>query len=198
MTNDILPSEQVGLLEVKCWSLKVQNPTWTQQQIADELGISRSYVSTLLKNSRERAIAKIDEIRQEELVYQQHVLRRMLGEALSAWERSKQNEEVITTKEFRDDETGDLGTASVTTREKGQAGDPRLLDQALKILESTRELLGMQKQTVEINVHWIREIRHMLLKGEITASDVVEELGSEFYHRLAITDGQAGTGDGET
>lgn len=113
---------------------------WTQQQIANHLGLSRQQITYDLKVIQDRwkhdtamdlDALKIEQLAKIDEVERQHWL---------SWEKSCQDKEVTYTER---DATGQ--TRASVRREK-QAGDPRFLDGILKCIERRCRLLGLDDQ----------------------------------------------------
>lgn len=106
---------------------------WTQQQIADEVGVSLSTVirelAILHAHWREEASEDIAAIKAREL----HKLDRLESEAWRAWEASRKPGE---RKVY---EGGKLSRKEVT----GQTGDPRYLNAIMGIQDRRSRLLGL-------------------------------------------------------
>ena len=114
--------------------------SWTQESIAQELGISQSQVAADLKKTRqswrESAIRDFEAARHEELAR----LARIERESMAAWERSKQPLQTATVN-------GEAGAQKARRTVKHQNGDPRFLDIALRCSEARRQIVGLDAPT---------------------------------------------------
>jgi DNA-binding CsgD family transcriptional regulator len=111
----------------------------TQQEIAEQVGLTRSGVSKALTRIERKMLAELKE-KVETLKVQQHfALHHVHRESLRAWETSKN--EAVTVKEVergKDD-------VKIERTIRGQCGDPRHLDNALKALGDMRKLWGLDE-----------------------------------------------------
>ena len=112
---------------------------WTQQAIAEDVGIVQSVVFNDLKHIRkewrESAIRDFDAMRDEEL----RRLERIERESWEAWERSQ--------KPAQSARIAEGGTGKGHKTVKGQVGNPKFLDVVLKCIESRRSMLGLDAPT---------------------------------------------------
>ena len=136
----VKPSRQLEIVQrrqkVAEWALQ----SWTQEAIAQELGVSQGLVAADLKKIRqvwrESAIRDFDAARHEELAR----LARIERESMAAWERSKQPLQTATVN-------GEAGAQTARRTVKHQNGDPRFLDIALRCSEARRQILGLDAPT---------------------------------------------------
>lgn len=105
---------------------------YTHAEIAAQLGISRPSVSARLKKINARAVTE----RQEHIARERRTLDTALQEALDAWERSKEDAEVVTVERRK-------GGDKVIKRTEGRAGDAAFLQAIVRTSESRRKLLGL-------------------------------------------------------
>jgi predicted transcriptional regulator len=82
--------------EADAWDLRCKG--WTEQRIADKLGVTRMAVSKILKRVSTRRYKELAAAVEEQKVVQTEQLDHILGEALDAWERSKESAEKTRTK----------------------------------------------------------------------------------------------------
>lgn len=112
---------------------------WTQQEIADHLGVTQQQVSydlkAIQKAWRESALVDMNEAKQREL----ERVDRLEREYWQAWEASQEDAETITKKAKGDGQED----KEVTLQKKGQAGDPRFLAGIQWCIERRCKLLGV-------------------------------------------------------
>jgi predicted transcriptional regulator len=144
-----IPLEVTRERERRAWDLRQRG--WTQQRIADELGITHQAVSALLKRLDRRFLAKSDDLIAAQKAAQTQQLQYIADEALQAWERSKLDAETVVTTSGRAhvSKEGDVTLLPDETKVQiqGQSGDPRLLDQARGALEDIRKVWGIDAPT---------------------------------------------------
>lgn len=149
--------------EAQAWKLRQR--LWTEQRIADELGVHVSTVSRMLDRV-ERRLA--EQLKNESLpikARQTAQLQEIAAEAFAAWERSKLDAELERTVSeevnLADEATAEMGfvipgvKVKTTQERKGQTGDPALLDKAMKALADIRAIWGLEtpkKTEVDLNV----------------------------------------------
>jgi predicted transcriptional regulator len=109
---------------------------WTQQRIAEQLGISQTTVcfdlQKIRKHWRESAVRDFDLARAEELQKLEHIER----EAYEAWEQSKKPAQSAVVN-------GEASTAQAKKTIKNRHGDPRMLEILLKCSAERRKMLGL-------------------------------------------------------
>lgn len=122
--------------ERRTWELRVTQFK-TEQQIADILNIDVSTVCRMLKRLEVRLAGEFAEraarIKAEQTGQLQHIAQ----EAMQGWERSQQDAEIERTVKTPQ------GTTTTVER-RGQAGDPRYLDQARGAMEDIRDIWGLE------------------------------------------------------
>lgn len=147
--------------ERRAWELRQKS--WTEQRIADALGIDQATVSRMLRRVEDKLAKEF--AAGAERIKAQHTARleHIADEAYQAWERSQENAETETvvnevvslqgTEETLDDEQQPVRVkkcvvpadkATTTRTSKGQAGDPRFLDQARGALADIRDIWGVE------------------------------------------------------
>lgn len=136
--------------EAKAWELRQQ--FWTEQRIADELGVAVSTVCEMLQRVERQLAQQLAEHALPIKARQTAQLERVAAEAFAAWERSKQPAELdrVITEEVNligDEEGGSITIPAVkvktTNERKGQTGDPSLLAQARGALADVRSIWGL-------------------------------------------------------
>ncbi len=140
-----IPREITRERECRAWELRQKG--WTQQRIANELGITQQAVQAILKRLDMRFLAKADELIAEQKAAQTSQLQYIADEAMQAWERSKLDAVTQVTVSGRahvtkDGDMVDMPDEIKITRQ-GQSGDPRLLDQARGALADIRKVWGI-------------------------------------------------------
>ena len=121
--------------EINALDIRGYSPT----EIAKKLDITPRAVQYRLKRLNARALLD----RTEHLTKELRTLDTALQEALDAWERSKEDSEVVTVERR-------TGKDRVIKRTEGQSGNPAHLANAIRISESRRRLLGLDAPTKNI------------------------------------------------
>lgn len=140
--------------EKEAWELRQR--FWTEQRIADHLGIERSTVSKMLDRVERRLAEELAQAALPIKSRQTAQLEHIASEAYEAWERSKEPaelERVVTAETsvvggaLGDDGPVEVTLPAVETRttneSKGQTGDPAHLNTAMKALADIREIWGL-------------------------------------------------------
>jgi predicted transcriptional regulator len=156
--------------EKEAWELRQQ--FWTEQRIADHLGIERSTVSKMLDRVERDLAERLAEEALPIKARQTAMLERVAEEAFEQWKRSCEDAEVerISTKEVNlvnDEDEGAIAIPAVevktTNERKGQSGNPALLEKAMNALADVRKIWGLDapvksesnvNQTVKAWVDW--------------------------------------------
>lgn len=116
----------------------------TQQEIADELGLSQPTVARELKiiesEWQESARADIDAIKARELAQ----LELLEAEVMEQWERSKKDYEKRVVEDKPPGARGGGGKSAKIER-GGQCGDPRYIQAMVSIKDRKAKLLGIDK-----------------------------------------------------
>lgn len=135
--------------ERKAWEFRTQG--WTQERIAEELGVDRSAVAKMLFRYRQRLDDDNKEQMAQERTEQIERLQTVYNQAMDAWiasksqDRTVQNRKKIGTfagRDANDDET--------TVTVKDAHGDPRYLNIALQALEDLRKIMGINAPTKSV------------------------------------------------
>ena len=139
--------------EELAWSLSVQG--MREQAIADELEraglgrVTRQAVSAMLLRVEKRGLKKLSKRVEGSKLLQSEALWFVYGEAIAAWEKSKEPDKSIKRKVA----TNDLGALEPVPGElivmtvRDSDGDPRHLDRALAALADLRKLWGHDAPT---------------------------------------------------
>jgi len=127
-----------------------------QYEIARVLGVNQGTVSRTLRAARKAWLASITDRLARAKVEELARLDRLEREALDAWERSKQNAEVLTAK------VKGRGDTETSKRSEGQVGDPRFLAEARACVELRLKVLDLMPKTTNVKVSGDPEnpIRH--------------------------------------
>ena len=115
---------------------------WSQQQTAEDLGISQAAVSKLLKRVELRVLRQLAETLERHKVRHTLRLEHLYAEAMRAWEASK----VDATRRRQRKTHGAGGSAGATVAEivvENQHGDPRYLEEGRKALADLRKVWGL-------------------------------------------------------
>jgi DNA-binding CsgD family transcriptional regulator len=133
------PRSRIRLREIQVMDLMLEGRT--QHQIAAAVGISQPAVSKILRRVEERLLAdlawKIERQRARHTVRLEFIY----GEAIRAWQASKQ--EALRRRQRKTDggENGEATVAEIVS--ENRHGDPRYLDEARKALSDLRNLWGV-------------------------------------------------------
>jgi hypothetical protein len=132
----VTPARKLAILQRRQKVADLLLQSWTQDAIAQELGISQAQIAADLKKIRrawqESSIRDFDAARDLEL----ERLGRIEREAWAAWQRSQQPSQSATVD-------GPTGSQKARRTMKHQYGDPRFLDIALRCNEARRKILGI-------------------------------------------------------
>ncbi len=145
--------EQQKERERVVWNYRMRG--WTHEMIADELGLERSTITKMLGRLSQAASKELTSTVIEEKYAQLAQLRHVIAEATEAWERSKQVDKTMTTRNNQTTERGKTTTlpgGEVTVRVQETDGDPRYLEVANKARADIRKLLGLDAPTKIINL----------------------------------------------
>lgn len=136
--------------EERAWELRQQ--FWTEQRIADELGVAVSTVCEMLQRVERNIAERLAEHALPIKARQTAQLELVAAEAYAAWERSKLDgeleriitEEVSLVSEEDEDKVSVPGVKVKTTNErKGRDGDPAHLAAAMKAMADVRAIWGL-------------------------------------------------------
>ena len=149
------PPDKRLFMRGEAWRLRTEKG-WTQRRIAIELGCSLPMVNYYLKLERKdfgrRHIELVEEVSSENL----HTLQHILGEAMTAWEKS------CTPLDVK------LPDGSIVQKER--SGDPRYLEQARGIMADMRKIVGAdapEKKEVTLD-----EVTLKILTGGVSMEDL--------------------------
>ncbi|HEV8178334.1 MAG TPA: hypothetical protein VGP44_11695 [Gemmatimonadales bacterium] len=130
--------------EQEAWRLRQR--FWTEQRIADHLGIDQTTVSKMLDRVERDLAVKFEAEALPIKARQTAQLQEIANEAFAAWERSKEDgekETVITGRIKWTDEGGAIPLPDQVTRSvEGQSGNPALLEKAINALAEIRKIWG--------------------------------------------------------
>ena len=139
------PRARVQTREMHALELSIQGHT--QQQIADELGVSQAAVSKILSRLEERRAGELAATFDRHRARQTLRLEHQYGQAMRAWEESKQDSTVRRQRKGQHGVTGaDQSVAELVV--ENQHGDPRYLEQARKALGDIRKVWGIDAPQV--------------------------------------------------
>lgn len=123
---------------------------WTQQMIADHLGVTQPAVWDMLQRTEKRLAAQFKDQAEEIKARHTEQLEYIANQALAQWHRSCEDgvTEVTvkgkTTGTKGKGEAGDQSKAQVTRTVVGQSGNPALLEKALKAMSDIRAIWGAE------------------------------------------------------
>lgn len=134
--------------EQRAWALRQRG--WTQQRIADDIGVDQGTICRWLDKIERRELARLSKNVEAMKVRQTGVLESILDETLQAWERSKKPKRKGTTRTASGRPIlGTDGHPIATTDETKVSeaierdGEPAFLDRALIALRDLRRLWGI-------------------------------------------------------
>ncbi len=164
--------EQQKEREKVVWGYRMRG--WTHEMIADEIGLERSTITKMLGRLSKVALSELTETVIEEKVAQLGQLRHTVAEAMAAWERSKQVDKTMTTRNAQGVEKGRTVTlpgGEVTVKVQETDGDPRYLEVANKARADIRKLLGLDAPTKVINLDRLESATEDQLERIIAGED---------------------------
>jgi predicted transcriptional regulator len=126
--------------ELRAWDLRQRG--WTQERIAQELGLERSSISRILSRLDQRFRATMREQVGELKSEQTAILRHIVAESMDAWERSKESAKSVTVKTEGQGAAEGKGKGSTVQQVKDQDGDTVYLDEARAALADIRKIWG--------------------------------------------------------
>lgn len=140
------PSKEVSReRERVAWSLRQQG--WTQQRIADQLGVSQPAVLMMLGRVESRLAVEFREQAEQIKARQTAILETVADEVLQQWRRSCEDGVTVARVEGRTHTTkdGDIMQLpdQVTTTIEGQSGNPGLIAQARGTFADIRGIWGL-------------------------------------------------------
>lgn len=127
--------------ETRAWRLRSRG--WSQQRIADELGVTQSAVSRLLGRVERRELRRMSASVERIKVVQSAQLEYVADEALAAWERSKTPRKRAASKRAVGEGQGEGGDEIQTTEVIERDGDTGYLYAAMTALTHQRSLWGL-------------------------------------------------------
>ncbi len=140
-----LSKEQQKARERQVWELRMKG--WTHEMIAEELGLERSTITKMLGRLSLAASKELTGTLIEEKMAQLGQLRHVVAEAMEAWERSKQVDKTMTTRNLQATDkagkTKTVGGGEVTVKVTEVDGDPRYLQVANQARADIRKMLGL-------------------------------------------------------
>lgn len=135
--------------EREAWSLRVQG--WTQQMIADHLGVTQPAVWDMLQRTERKLAAQFKDRAEHIKLEQTEQLEWIATQALKQWHRSCEDGVTEVTVKGKTTgtkgakgEAGDQSKAQVTRTVVGQSGNPALLEKALKAMADIRAIWGAE------------------------------------------------------
>lgn len=156
-------------IEAQVWAYRTQNGM-THARIAELTGMERSGVTRMLQRLSRRVTEKLNDEIVEERIAQLEVHRKIVDEAIQAWERSKNPARTVTQRTPTDGQQPEPqeeqpeqprrrgrprgGSGYTMIRAENQEGDPRYLSSAMDAMERIRKILGMDQNTnfnIELN-----------------------------------------------
>ena len=133
------PRARIRTRELRAMELAVLG--WSQHQIAEDLGISQTAVSKLLKRIETRLLRELAETVGRQKARQALRLEHLFAEAMRAWNESKADSTRKRQRKTQGGQSPDATVAEIVV--ENQHGDPRYLDAARKALADHRKLFGL-------------------------------------------------------
>lgn len=141
--------------EREAWRLRVEG--WTQQRIAEHLGMDQSTVSDSLKRIEQALAVEFKADALQIKARQTAVLEHVADEALQRWRESVGEVEKVTTVTGRvkTTENGVFDLPDQVTRSvEYQSGNPALLEKAMSAMADVRKIWGLDEPTkVDANMN---------------------------------------------
>jgi hypothetical protein len=114
---------------------------WTQQMIADELGLDQSMISYEWRKIRAQMASRMEEDTKEIIGATLEELAEVKRESWHGWDRSKRRGKKKTVELSSSGNGGEREKESTTV--EARTGDPRFLQAILNCIQSERELRGI-------------------------------------------------------
>lgn len=137
-----IPRSVVVERKKRAWELSQQG--WSEKRIAEELGVDRTTVSRYLTSLSRRALAQLEDEVAKAKAIQLRQLQHVIDEAFQAWRDSRKPEQTVSKKVVPATEDGGENHTIITTKVRGQSGNPRHLRNAMTAMAEIRELLGIE------------------------------------------------------
>lgn len=112
----------------------------TQEAIASDYGVSRQQISKDIAAVRQAWKAEQVALMDEHIAQKIEEVRRVKAQAWEAWERSRQDKEIVTESTTT---TEDGFTEKRSVRREGQAGNPAFLREVMECIKQECILLGL-------------------------------------------------------
>jgi len=140
--------------ERTAWELRQKGRT--HQQIADEMQLSRSGITRILKRINDRILEKLEDKVKELKIEQWGQLEYVISESLAAWELSKQPSREVTRRQLNTSnqmteaakESAASATEIITTKVADLDGTVVYLNVAMAAMNDLRDLLGLNVKKV--------------------------------------------------
>jgi len=161
------------------------------QQIANSLGITKQYVSKLLRSMADDVLTEMYEHVEAEKFAQFARLMYIYQESVQAWEASKKAKKRVqrrTVSYTAEDERGQEIPAGATrehhtiTTAEDQFGDPRFLREARETLSDIRDLFGITPTRHEV------EWREALVRAGVNPNEVFDLTVLRIQQRISERD----------
>jgi len=134
-----VPREVSREREKKAWEYRQQ--LWTQDRIAEELGVTRVAVTKMLQRVEKRNVIELDEKVTNHKLTQIEQLQAIADQAVQAWERSKESTKTVS--RIKKGPAGEEGPETTIIKMQDMDGDPRFLTVALTALTDLRKIMGL-------------------------------------------------------
>jgi predicted transcriptional regulator len=129
----------------RAWSLRLRG--WTEQRIADDVGVNQSTVSRWLDQMTRRAIDQLDARITREFIASLGQLDTTIDEAFQAWERSKKPKRKASQRSGSPGGKAGGGPGETRTAEQtDRDGDRAFLDLFLAAWDRKRQLLSLDER----------------------------------------------------
>jgi predicted transcriptional regulator len=133
-------------------AFKLRTEGWTQQRIAQKMGVSQCYISKMLTRVLKRYTKNFMEHVATVKAEQVAMHNRIVDEALTAWEKSKGIQKVVKNKaKGVVNRRGIQETVSGDTTEENKQlfGDTKYLDSSMRAMEHIRKIVGIGSEDEE-------------------------------------------------
>lgn len=178
--------EELVERQTTVWDLRTRYG-WTQDRIAEELGINQSTVSRDLKKMSKRVLERLDDQIEQEKATQLAQLRAIVHESLQAWHDSKNRHTEVSeqSKVIGEGEDRLVVGTTITSKVVEREGSVQYLNAAMSAMEEIRKIFKISP--IELIVDWRKEAQ----EAGLDDSQLFEQIVQEAYEKIVNENGDA-------